>query len=240
MISPSIKELVEIYSSAYKMILQMKELVSTSTTVYQQIYEKQVSQIRHDIVPVKENSSVLNSKSLPEHSNNLEIPQEKKHPIMMLESETRVNWGEIEQSVLADLRWEELKSGESNKLEDIIQNLINLTSQKETLTWLNEMYLKHNENALFVCTLFHTISHMDYADVLPNGPTMAMASLNHKDERVVGYAVKSFFNWNSKNALRYLRSNEPKIDWVKKEWNNTIKYIEKFGDEDDELSNKDG
>lgn len=60
----------------------------------------------------------------------------------------------------------------------------------------------------FLYTLFHALLHMEYDEVIPNGPTMAMASLGHKGERVVGYALKASANWNAKVSLRFLKTNE--------------------------------
>lgn len=130
------------------------------------------------------------------------------------------------------LNWNDLKIGEVGQFEEIVRELIALSSQADTLQWLNKLFLDYNKNALFLCTLFHTLSHMEYEEVIPNAPTMAMASLGHEDERVIGYAIKAFANWNAKDALMYLKTNEPHIKWANREWHRVIKYIEEFGDEE--------
>lgn len=166
------------------------------------------------------------------------MPLEKEIPIRVFDSKKDVDWEKAKNDAFTTLSWDDLKIGEVSKLEEIIENLISLSSQVETLSWLNKLFLDYNYNVLFICTLLHTLSHMEYDEVIPQGPTMAMASLSHKDERVVGYAIKAFANWNSKDTLNYMRTTEPAIKWVNKEWNRVIKYIEEFGDEGYELLNE--
>ena len=62
-----------------------------------------------------------------------------------------------------------------------------------------------------------------------------MASLNHVDDRVIGYAIKAFSNWNSKRTINLMKTNIPNIPWAKKEWTKVLEYIEKYGDENNEL-----
>lgn len=149
-----------------------------------------------------------------------------------------IDWEIAERDIFLSLNWNDLKIGEVNEMEEIVRKLINMSSQNKTLTWLNELFLKHNRNALFVCSLFHVLSHMEYEEVMPQGPTMAMAALNHVDDRVMGYAIKAFSNWNSKTTLGYMKVNVPNIPWAQKEWKRVIEHIEEFGDADNELLNE--
>ena len=80
---------------------------------------------------------------------------------------------------------------------------------------------------------------MEYEEVVPQGPTMAMAALNHEDDRVIGYAIKAFSNWNSKSTLTLMKAVVPRIPWAEKEWNRVVKYIEMYGDEEYGLFNED-
>lgn len=142
-----------------------------------------------------------------------------------------IDWDAAKSDILSSLNWRDLRTGEISELETIIHSLINLSSQNETLKWLNDLFIELYGNSLFISTLLHALSHMDYEDVVPNGPTMAMAALSHKDDRVVSYAVKSFYNWNSKETLKFMRDVEPKATWVNLEWKKVIEHLEKYGDD---------
>ena len=149
-----------------------------------------------------------------------------------------IDWEAAKKDIFLSLDWNDLKIGEVNEMENVVRNLVSMSSQNDTLTWLNQLYLEYNKNVLFVCTLLHTLSHMEYEEVIPQGPTMAMASLNHEDDRVIGYAIKAFSNWNSKNTIDLMQTNIPHIPWARKEWNRVLEYIEKYGDENNELLNE--
>lgn len=149
-----------------------------------------------------------------------------------------INWEAAEKDIFLSLNWNDLKIGEVNEMENVVRNLVSMSSQNDTLSWLNQLYLDHNKNVLFVCTLLHTLSHMEYEETIPHGPTMAMASLNHEDDRVIGYAIKAFSNWNSKNTIGLMETNVPNIPWARKEWNRVLEYIKEYGDENNELLNE--
>lgn len=149
-----------------------------------------------------------------------------------------IDWKAAEKDIFLSLDWNDLKIGEVNEMENVVRNLVSMSSQNDTLTWLNRLFLEHNKNALFVCTLLHTLSHLEYEEVIPHGPTMAMASLNHEDDRVIGYAIKAFSNWNSKKTIDLMKTNIPNIPWARKEWDRVLEYVEKYGDEDNELLNE--
>lgn len=164
-----------------------------------------------------------------ELTSRIESVPEKNDIVFDLQKD--IDWDTAKADILNSLNWSDLKTGEISELESIIYSLSNLCTRIETMTWLNNLFLELFNNPLFISTLLHTLSHMDYDDVIPYGPTMAMAALNHKDDRVVSYAVKAFYNWNSKVALEYMKSVEPKADWINTEWKKVIEYLEKHGDD---------
>lgn len=166
------------------------------------------------------------------------VKLERDKPIRFFDSKIDIDWEKAELDIFQSLNFDSLKIGEISEMEVIIKKIISLSSQTETLSWINNAFLKYNPNALFICTLLHTLSHMEYDEVIPNGPTMAMASLSHEDERVVGYAIKAFENWNSKTTLTFMKSTKPRSIWAFKEWQRVQEYIGEFGDEEDELFNQ--
>lgn len=156
-------------------------------------------------------------------------------PVRVFDADQDIDWEKAEKEIFLTMNWHDLKNSETGEMEDIVRNLMGMSSETRTMEWLNKLFLKNNDNPLFICTLLHVISHMEYEEVYPNGPTMAMASLTNKDERVVGYGIKAFANWNVKNTLPYMRCNEPGAEWAKKEWLRVIEYIEEHGDEASEI-----
>ena len=167
--------------------------------------------------------------------NKITVPEDVKSVEIRVFNSSNIDWKVAEDEIFLSLNWQDLKIGGICEMEQIIRNLISMSSQNNTLSWLNSLFLNHNRNALFVCTMLHALSHMEYEETLPQGPTMAMASLNHIDDRVIGYAIKAFSNWNSKSTINLMKTNVPSIPWAKKEWTKVLEHIEKYGDEDYEL-----
>ena len=181
--------------------------------------------------------SVINNYLAEEAPTEIAVKENTKMRVFDI---TDVDWKMAENDIFMSLSWKDLKTGEVNEMENVVRNLISMSSQDKTLKWLNDLFLEHNTNVLFMCTLFHTLSHMEYEEVLPNGPTMAMASLNHSDDRVIGYAIKAFANWNSKRTITLMQTNIPNIPWAKKEWHRVLEYITECGDENNELLDENG
>lgn len=141
------------------------------------------------------------------------------------------NWSKAQQEMFASLNWRGIEVGEPTEAEYIIEDLIRRTTSKKTMEWLYNLFLDNTGNALFLCTLIHSLSHIEYELVYPQGPMMAMAMFAHSDKRVVGYAIKAFSNWNSKDSLKYIKDIQPKEVWAKREMQRVIDYIKINGDD---------
>lgn len=154
---------------------------------------------------------------------------------IMLVSEDVEDWSSLQNEMFASLNWRSIEIGEPTEAEYIIEDLIRRTSSKETMEWVYDLFLSNAENILLLCTLIHSLSHIEYELVYPQGPMMAMAMFSYDDKRVVGYAIKAFSNWNSKDSLKYIMHMQPKEAWAKREMNRVIDYIKINGDDIDDV-----
>ena len=143
------------------------------------------------------------------------------------------NWDRFRDEIFSSLNWRNIEIGEPTEAEYIIDDLIRETTPKDTMEWVYNIFLDNIDNILLLCTLIHSLSHIEYELVYPQGPMMAMAMFTHDDKRVVGYAIKAFSNWNSKDSLKYIEHMQPKEIWAKREMNRIIEYIKMNGDEID-------
>lgn len=172
---------------------------------------------------VKNNNKIYCFNENSNEFNNIGIVSHNK-------TSNNVDLDKIKRDIFVLLNWDCLKIGEISDIENIIRNLLYMESSSDILLWLNKLFLENYSNSLFVCSLLHALSHMEYDDVAPQAPTMAVAALSHNNEKVSGFALKAFENWNSKKTLVYLRSINPKVKWICKEQQRIIKYIEEYGD----------
>lgn len=138
---------------------------------------------------------------------------------------------EAEQDIKASLDWQSIQIGEPTEAEFIIEDLITQISVNDVMVWVYDLFLNNADNPLMVCTLIHALSHLEYELIYPQGPMMAMAMFGSTDKRVVGFAVKAFSNWNSKDSLKYINNFKPKEKWAEKELDRVINYIRENGDD---------
>ena len=149
-----------------------------------------------------------------------------------------VDWTKAKQDIMSSLDWQSIQVGEPVEAEVIIKGLIDRTSVKDAMAWLYDFFLNNAQNPLLVCTLVHALSHIDYELIYPQGPMMAMAMFSSRDKRVLGFAVKAFSNWNSKDSLKYITNYHPSEKWAEKKLDRVIEYIEKYGDDLDGVFNE--
>ena len=154
---------------------------------------------------------------------------------IMVVSGNGQNWDRFRDEIFSSLNWRSIEIGEPTEAEYIIDDLIRETTPKDTMEWAYNIFLNNTDNILLLCTLIHSLSHIEYELVYPQGPMMAMAMFAHDDKRVVGYAIKAFSNWNSKDSLKYIEHMQPKEIWAKREMNRIIEYIKMNGDEIDDI-----
>ena len=71
---------------------------------------------------------------------------------------------------------------------------------------------------------------MEYEDVYPVGPTLAMLALNNPNRVLVELAIHAFENWGSKDSIKYLESYRPVDSLNQKNWDRVIKYLKENGE----------
>lgn len=152
-------------------------------------------------------------------------------PEITISKEETSSFEKAENAIFTTLNWEDLQVGCDSEIEDIIKQLYYTQGHSATNKWIYDLALSNSSDVLFLCSLLHALSHIDYEDIYPYGSMFALAQLNHKDKRVVGYAIKAFSNWNNKDSLKYLNNYKPTPVWAQKELNRVIDYIKINGDD---------
>lgn len=83
-----------------------------------------------------------------------------------------------------------------------------------TKQWLNDIFLKHFKEVPVVVGVLRAIAHLEYLEIYPTGPTMALAALSHRDVEVRDCAIRAFENWESPEGLAYLRLIRCEQRWL--------------------------
>jgi hypothetical protein len=123
------------------------------------------------------------------------------------------------------LQEENAESGITNPSEKIVESLYSENKRKANIL-LNELFLKNFYAPHIIVGILHIISHFDYDLVSPEGPTMAIAALTHKDVEVREYGVKCFENWQHKDGIRILEHIKADERWLQHYINLVIRDLE--------------
>ena len=107
-----------------------------------------------------------------------------------------------------------------------------LMKQNEAVTkeWLNSVYIKQFHDIRVVIGLLQIISHLQYPEIYPQGPTMALAALIHANSEVRECGIRAFENWGTIEYLNVLRNVECPESWMQEYLSQVIQDIEEeFG-----------
>jgi hypothetical protein len=87
--------------------------------------------------------------------------------------------------------------------------------------WINQMFIENFGKSEIVTGILRVIAHLSYSDIAPQGPTMALAALNHQLPEVRECGVRALENWGTKECLNTLRSVSYTEQWL----NNYIEQV---------------
>ncbi len=92
--------------------------------------------------------------------------------------------------------------------------------------WMNEMFIDAYSKPSAACGILRVIAHFEYKQIYPQGVTMAVAALRHKDPLVRECGIRCFENWEEPSSLPVLRNLEIDEPWLREYWSNVIADLE--------------
>lgn len=81
--------------------------------------------------------------------------------------------------------------------------------------WLNQLFVTYYQNELVASGVLRTIAHLDYAEITPQGSTMALAALSHQSEEIKELGIRAFENWGSSEAIEALKAVRVESPWLR-------------------------
>ncbi|MFC1573313.1 hypothetical protein ACFL6M_06910 [Candidatus Eisenbacteria bacterium] len=83
-----------------------------------------------------------------------------------------------------------------------------------TKEWLNDLFIRYWNDIAVVTGVLRAVAHLEYAEVCPQGPTMALASLSHGSVEVRECGIRAFENWASLDSLHLLQQVHCPEPWL--------------------------
>lgn len=89
-----------------------------------------------------------------------------------------------------------------------------------TREWLNRIFLSYFKDIKIITGLLQFLSHIEYTEIYPEGPTMAIAALSHENPEVRECGIRAFENWGTLESLHILEGLHFTENWLQE-------YVEK-------------
>lgn len=95
-----------------------------------------------------------------------------------------------------------------------------------TRNWLNKIFIEHFKDEKIVIGLLRIIGRFDEDTIFPQGQTMAMSALIHKNDEIKELGIRAFENWCSLKSYEVLKTIEISSDWLKEYLDDVISNLE--------------
>lgn len=103
------------------------------------------------------------------------------------------------------IREQDFEYGLDSQADWFIRKLFK-TNEAVTKEWLNLVFINYFDDTRVIIGLLQIIAHMEYFEIYPQGPTMALAALSHTTLEVRECGIRAFENWGTIGSLNVLKS----------------------------------
>lgn len=115
--------------------------------------------------------------------------------------------------------------GYESEADEFIRDMMN-QNRSVTKEWINSIFIENFENSKITVAILQILSHMEYFEVIPQGPTMAIAGFSHNSLEVRETAIRAFENWGTKESLSALKSVKFDEPWMQEYQGKVIADLE--------------
>jgi len=120
---------------------------------------------------------------------------------------------------------EDFEFGFISRSEELINNQLEI-NDLATRNWLNELFISNFNNDGILIGLLRIIGRFDQEIIFPQGQTMALAALSHRNDEIKELGIRAFENWASENSIEVLKNTNIELDWLNKYKNEVISDLE--------------
>ena len=96
-----------------------------------------------------------------------------------------------------------------------------------TKKWINTIFVENSADVSILIGLLRLIARFDYTEILPEGQTMAVAALLHKNTEVKECGVRAFESWGTIESLKILEDLKVGIRWLQEYIDDVVSDLRK-------------
>ena len=111
------------------------------------------------------------------------------------------------------LREQDFEYGVDTPADELVRKSFseNISIAKE---WLNQLFVENYDDQTVLMGILRVLSHFEYQEVAPQGPTMALAALSNVSAEVRECGIRAFENWSTLESLEVLKNVKCEEKWL--------------------------
>jgi hypothetical protein len=111
------------------------------------------------------------------------------------------------------LREQDFEYGVDTPADELVRKSFseNISIAKE---WLNQLFVENYDDQTVLMGILRVLSHFEYQEVAPQGPTMALAALSNVSAEVRECGIRAFENWSTLESLEVLKNVKCEEEWL--------------------------
>lgn len=120
---------------------------------------------------------------------------------------------EFSAKLLKLLREQDFEYGVDTPADELVRKTFseNISIAKE---WLNQLFVENYDDQTVLMGILRVLSHFEYQEVAPQGPTMALAALSNVSAEVRECGIRAFENWSTLESLEVLKNVKCEEEWL--------------------------
>ena len=130
------------------------------------------------------------------------------------------------QKLLHYLREDDFEYGFENRADVLVKAQMSINSLA-TKEWLNKIFVTNFKNPEILVGILRLIARFHSESISPEGKTMAIAALAHKNSEVQECGIRVFESWCTIDSLEILENIKVQLDWLQDYLNQVIVNIKK-------------
>jgi hypothetical protein len=108
---------------------------------------------------------------------------------------------------------EDFEYGMQTRADELVRQHMML-NHLATKSWLNSIFVESFTHVPVLLGLLRIVARINYVDIYPEGQTMALAALSHRDTSVKECGVRAFESWESIEGLKILENLSVTPQWL--------------------------
>lgn len=120
---------------------------------------------------------------------------------------------QFSQQLLEAIRESEFEFGYDSAVDVFLRARLaeNALATKE---WVNSLFIENFADTQTAVGILRVIAHLEYQEIAPQGPTIALAALSHSSLEVRECGIRAFENWGNLECLQILKSLSCPEKWM--------------------------